>query len=228
METLLRATNLIKDYKSKDGISTLRVLDGIDIHVDYGSIISITGASGSGKSTLLHIMGGLDRPTLGDVLFRETSLNVLDDDDLASFRNRNLGFIFQFHHLLPEFSAIENVMMPGLIGGGRIDELRDKAGELLRKFGLDKRLEHRPSELSGGEQQRVAAARALMNDPDIIMADEPTGNLDDKNTESMLELLFSLRNDDNKTLVVVTHDLKIAGQCDIQYVLHQGQLRLNE
>jgi lipoprotein-releasing system ATP-binding protein len=228
MKPLLRATNLIKDYKSKDGDTILRVLDGVDIMVENRSIISITGASGSGKSTLLHIMGGLDRPTSGDVQFRETSLNVLSDDELASFRNRNLGFIFQFHHLLPEFTALENVMMPGLIGGGKIDELRDKALELLRKFGLAKRSEHRPSELSGGEQQRVAAARALMNNPDIIMADEPTGNLDDKNTDSMLDLLFSLRNDDGKTLVLVTHDLKIAARCDSQYVLLKGQLRLDE
>jgi lipoprotein-releasing system ATP-binding protein len=153
---------------------------------------------------------------------------ILNDDSLASFRNRNLGFIFQFHHLLPEFTAIENVMMPGLIGGSRIDELRADAGELLRKFGLQKRQDHRPSELSGGEQQRVAAARALMNNPDIIMADEPTGNLDDKNTDGMLDLLFSLRDHDNKTLVLVTHDLKIADQCDKQYVLHNGQLMLNE
>ncbi|TVQ14116.1 MAG: ABC transporter ATP-binding protein [Balneolaceae bacterium] len=228
MDTLLQAVNLIKDYKSKDGISTLRVLDGVDISITRGSIVSITGASGSGKSTLLHILGGLDRPTIGDVLFRQTNLNDLSDDNLAGFRNKNLGFIFQFHHLLPEFTAIENVMMPGLIGGGSLDELRGKALELLRKFSLDNRQDHRPSELSGGEQQRVAAARALMNDPDLILADEPTGNLDDKNTEGMLDLLFSLRDQDGMTLVMVTHDLKIADRCDEQFVLHKGQLRSNE
>jgi lipoprotein-releasing system ATP-binding protein len=227
MEILLQASNLIKDYRSKEDDSALRILDGVDISVNKGSVISITGASGSGKSTLLHILGGLDRPTLGDVFFRQTNLNNLGDDDLASFRNRNLGFIFQFHHLLPEFSAIENVMMPGLIGGGSIDELRGKAKELLGRFGLENRLEHRPAELSGGEQQRVAAARALMNDPDIILADEPTGNLDEKNTEAMLELLFSLREHENITLVMVTHDLKIAERCDNQFVLHKGQLRHN-
>jgi lipoprotein-releasing system ATP-binding protein len=228
MDTLLQAVNLIKDYKSKDGISTLRVLDGVDISITRGSIVSITGASGSGKSTLLHILGGLDRPTIGDVLFRQTNLNDLSDDNLAGFRNKNLGFIFQFHHLLPEFTAIENVMMPGLIGGGSLDELRGKALELLRKFGLDNRQDHRPSELSGGEQQRVATARALMNDPDLILADEPTGNLDDKNTEGMLDLLFSLRDQDGMTLVMITHDLKIADRCDGQFVLHKGQLRSNE
>lgn len=228
MDTLLQATNLIKDYKSKDGISTLRVLDGVDISITRGSIISITGASGSGKSTLLHILGGLDRPTTGDVLFRKTNLNDLSDDNLAGFRNKNLGFIFQFHHLLPEFSAIENVMMPGLIGGGNIEELRGKASELLGKFGLVNRQDHRPSELSGGEQQRVAAARALMNDPDLILADEPTGNLDEKNTEGMLDLLFSLRDVDEMTLVMITHDLKIADRCDEQFVLHKGQLRSND
>jgi lipoprotein-releasing system ATP-binding protein len=228
MDTLLQAVNLIKDYKSKDGVSTLRVLDGVDISITRGSIVSITGASGSGKSTLLHILGGLDRPTVGDVLFRQTNLNDLSDDNLAGFRNKNLGFIFQFHHLLPEFTAIENVMMPGLIGGGSLDELRGKALELLSKFGLDNRQDHRPSELSGGEQQRVAAARALMNDPDLILADEPTGNLDDKNTEGMLDLLFSLRDQDGMTLVMVTHDLKIADRCDEQFVLHKGQLRSNE
>ena len=228
MDTLLQASNLTKDYKSKDGISILRVLDGVDISINRGSVTSITGASGSGKSTLLHILGGLDRPTTGQVLFRQTNLNNLSDDNLAVFRNQNLGFIFQFHHLLPEFTAIENVMMPGLISGKGMEELRDKAAELLGKFGLGNRLDHRPSELSGGEQQRVAAARALMNDPDLILADEPTGNLDDKNTDGMLDLLFSLRDQDGMTLVMVTHDLKIADRCDEQLVLHKGQLRFND
>lgn len=224
-EIILDAQQLVKEFPSKNDSEKLRVLDGVDIQVHPGQKVSIVGASGSGKSTLLHILGGLDRPTSGLVSFRGTDLTSLNNDALASFRNNSLGFIFQFHHLLPEFTALENVFMPGLIRkNGNFKQLNTKAEELLSGFGLGDRLHHRPSELSGGEQQRVAVARALINSPAVVLADEPTGNLDEKSTERLLDVLFSAVENMGLALVLVTHDMGIASACDKTYRLERGKL----
>lgn len=214
MEPILFARSLTKSYAEKASGEKLEVIRGIDMDIDPNEIVAIVGASGSGKSTLLHLLGGLDRADSGDVFFRGTNMSKLNATELAAFRNQNMGFVFQFHHLLPEFTALENVMMPALIGG-QFSGLREaRAKELLDQFGLSKRYDHRPSELSGGEQQRVAVARALMNKPDLLLADEPTGNLDERNTLSLLEQLFELRKELSITVVMVTHDKKIAQRCD--------------
>lgn len=214
MEPILFARDLKKSYAEKESGDKLEVIRGIDIDIMPNEIIAIVGASGSGKSTLLHLLGGLDRADSGDVFFRGTNLSLLNQADLAAFRNQNMGFVFQFHHLLPEFSALENVMMPALIGGKFTTQREERAKELLDQFGLAKRYGHRPSELSGGEQQRVAVARALMNKPDLLLADEPTGNLDERNTLALLDQLFELRKQLSITVVMVTHDKKIAQRCD--------------
>jgi len=224
MSVILKAENISKTYESKEHGQTLHVLSNINLEIHKGESIAIVGASGSGKSTLLHILGGLDTPTTGTILFNGTKISSLNKDELATFRNRNMGFVFQFHHLLPEFSAIENVFMPGLIAKTPFNELKDKAAELLNQFGLGGRLNHRPSELSGGEQQRVAVARALINDPEIILADEPTGNLDENSTGNLLNILFPLVESRNLTLVLVTHDMQIASTCTKTYKLERGSL----
>ncbi|MEX0928828.1 MAG: ABC transporter ATP-binding protein [Balneolales bacterium] len=221
---ILSATGIFKDYPGNNGSGPLTVLNDVNIGIRHSAVTTIIGSSGSGKSTLLHILGGLDRPTKGQVLFNGVDLNAMSENELAAFRNKKIGFVFQFHHLLPEFTALENVFMPGLISGGTKDELNAKASGLLRMLGLGDRLEHRPSQLSGGEQQRVAVARSLMNDPDVIMADEPTGNLDDRNTKSMLDILFMLKEERNLSLVLVTHDYKIAGRSDFVHELTDGRL----
>ena len=221
---ILEGRGLTRKYADKSSGESLEVLRGIDIQIPENSFVSIVGASGSGKSTLLHLLGGLDYPTSGTVRYRGRELSRLNAADLAAFRNKNLGFIFQFHHLLPEFSAVENVFMPGMIAGGTQKALRDKAAGLLSRFGLGDRLEHRPSELSGGEQQRVAVARALMNQPDVLLADEPTGNLDEANTESLLQILFELKNEKSFSLVMVTHDTRIASTADYSYQIEGGYI----
>ncbi|MEX0780389.1 MAG: ABC transporter ATP-binding protein [Balneolales bacterium] len=223
-ESILAATGIYKEYPSNDGAGSITVLNGVDISIQASAVSTIIGSSGSGKSTLLHILGGLDRPTKGTVLFDGSDLNKMSENHLASFRNKKVGFVFQFHHLLPEFTALENVFMPGLISGMAKDELYEKASGLLKRLGLGARVEHRPSQLSGGEQQRVAVARALMNNPEVIMADEPTGNLDDKNTGIMLDILFNLKEEENLSLVLVTHDYKIADRSDYVYELTSGKL----
>ncbi len=223
-DLLLQATGITKDYFEKKTGEPLHVLRGVDLNISQNALISIVGASGSGKSTLLHIVGGLDRPTSGEVKFRGTKLNDLSGEELANFRNRNLGFVFQFHHLLPEFTALENVYMPGLIAGRPVKELEQEATQLLDRFGLKERTDHRPSELSGGEQQRVAVARALINRPDILLADEPTGNLDESNTASLLELLFELKKEFGLTIVIVTHDKQIAGSCEQTFSMEKGRI----
>jgi lipoprotein-releasing system ATP-binding protein len=187
------------------GASRLEVLRGIDLEIRQGEAVCIVGSSGAGKSTLLHILGTLDRPTLGKVIFRGVDLSRESDEALAEFRNRAMGFVFQFHHLMSEFTAIENVMMPCRIGGLSLKESREKAEQLLELLGLKERLTHYPSELSGGEQQRVAIARALVRGPEILFADEPTGNLDTANAALIQELFFDLKKRLNLTLVVVTH-----------------------
>ncbi|MCH8556524.1 MAG: ABC transporter ATP-binding protein [Balneolia bacterium] len=219
---IIQASGITKEYYEKETGEPLRVLRGIDLSIEEDSLISIVGSSGSGKSTLLHIIGGLDRPTAGDVLYRGTNLNSLNAEELAKFRNKNLGFVFQFHHLLPEFSALENVFMPAMIAGRPQQQIEKEAKDLLERFGLGQRASHRPSELSGGEQQRVAVARALINKPDILLADEPTGNLDEANTTSLLNLLFGLKKELGITIVMVTHDKQIAAQCDKNYQIEQG------
>ena len=201
--TILKAEGLRRRF------GTLEVLKGIDLQVEEGELLSIVGASGAGKSTLLHILGGLDRPDRGDVLYRGTSIFSRGEEGLALYRNREVGFVFQFHHLLNDFSALENVMMPCLIGGMDRREARDRAERLLAKVGLKGRLHHRPPELSGGEQQRVAVARALVMSPKILFADEPTGNLDTRTGGEVFSLLETF-NRDGLTIVLVTHNEELS------------------
>jgi len=222
--TVLECRDIEKMYKSKSNGEDLQILRGVNLAIRKSELISIVGSSGSGKSTLLHILGGLDRPNSGDVFWHGESIYDYKPEILADLRNRHIGFVFQFHHLLPEFTALENVMMPALIGGTDHDKASERAADLLDRFGLNERLEHRPTELSGGEQQRVSMARALMNNPSIILADEPTGNLDEKNTESILQLLFELRETEGVSVVLITHENDIARRCDTVYSLHHGVL----
>ncbi len=219
---LLKAENIHKSYTGK--AEPVHVLKGVDIQIGQDDLIAIVGSSGSGKSTMLHIIGGLDRPDEGTIRFREADLARMDDVTLARFRNRNIGFVFQFHHLLPEFTALENVFMPGLIAGRSMNDIRKRAEYLLEETGLGNRMDHRPSELSGGEQQRVAVARALMNEPEIIMADEPTGNLDEANSEKLLSVLMDLRKKEHTAIVLITHDPRIADFTSSVYQLHHGRL----
>jgi lipoprotein-releasing system ATP-binding protein len=192
------------------GASRLDVLRGIDLDIQTGEAVCIVGSSGAGKSTLLHVMGTLDKPTLGKVFFKNADLTRESDEKLAEFRNQSMGFVFQFHHLMAEFSAVENVMMPCRIGGLSIQESRTRAEKLLDLLGLKERVNHFPSELSGGEQQRVAIARALVREPQVLFADEPTGNLDTVNAGKIQDLFFELKEKLNLTLVVVTHDMAFA------------------
>jgi len=188
----------------------LEVLKGIDLSVKTGEFISIIGASGAGKSTLLHIIGSLDQADEGTIQIDGTALNSLKLKALAQFRNKHIGFIFQFHHLLPEFSALENVCLPGLIAGRKENELKIQATDLLHKLAMENRMDHKPGQLSGGEQQRVALARALINNPKILLADEPTGNLDEQNAKQVLNMIMNLKSENNMTVILVTHDYKIA------------------
>jgi lipoprotein-releasing system ATP-binding protein len=211
VEPLIRTEGLNKSFSTQGG--SLHVLKDIDLDVYSGEMVAIMGPSGAGKSTLLHILGALDRPSSGRVLYAGREIFRLDDDGLASFRNRRIGFVFQFHHLLPEFTAIENTMMPALINGLDWQEATDRAYRLLREVGLSERLTHRPGELSGGEQQRVAVARALMLQPDVVLADEPTGNLDTKTAQELFELMLALNRDRKITFIVVTHNEALASRC---------------
>lgn len=210
--TEIRAIDLQKSYLS--GPIELHVLKNINITVRVGEFISIVGASGVGKSTLLNLLGALDRPTGGKVLYDGQDVFELTDKELARFRNSELGFVFQFHHLLPEFTAIENVMMPALIARKEKEEARSMANELLKRVGLAGRERHRPGELSGGEQQRVAVARALVNNPKVVLADEPTGNLDRKTGEEIHDLLWELNEKMNQTFIIATHNETLARQSD--------------
>jgi lipoprotein-releasing system ATP-binding protein len=221
LSAMLLTVELYKSYLS--GSVELPVLKGIDIAVKAGEIISVVGASGVGKSTLLNLLGALDRPTGGTILYEGQDIFKLTNRELALFRNREVGFVFQFHHLLPEFSAIENVMMPALIAGKRKEEAQTLAAELLKNVGLAEREQHRPSELSGGEQQRVAVARALVNNPRVVLADEPTGNLDRKTSEEVHDLLWELNERMNQTFVIATHNEGLAQRCDRIIKLADGQ-----
>ena len=205
---MLTATNIIKNY------GKLPVLRGVDIQITKGEIISIVGSSGAGKSTLLHILGTLDKADQGSVLLEGQRIELLTGRKLSAFRNKNIGFVFQFHHLLPEFTALENVCIPGWIAGTKKKEIIEKATGLLTTLGLAGRLENKPQQLSGGEQQRVAVARALINNPSIIMADEPTGNLDSTNAKELHQLFIDLRNQFNQTFLIVTHNEEMAQMSD--------------
>jgi len=200
----------------------LHVLKGVDVIIQPGEIVSIVGASGAGKSTLLHIMGTLDQADEGTIAVGERVLSNMGGDKLADFRNLELGFIFQFHNLLPEFTAEENIMIPGLIGGKPEKELRKRVKELATLLGIEGRLDHKPSELSGGEQQRVAVARALINSPKIIFADEPSGNLDSASAQSLHELFFKLRDEFGQSFVIVTHNQELAQMADRMLTMQDG------
>jgi len=224
MSKLIEAIGLSKSFRTEAG--ELQVLKGIDLAFHEGEMIGITGASGAGKSTLMHILGALDRPSSGKVLFRGTDIFSMDDTARARFRNQSIGFVFQFHHLLPEFNALENVMLPGLISGKSYESAEEKARGLLGDLGLSARLIHRPGELSGGEQQRVAVARALMQDSGLVLADEPTGNLDTATGNSLFELFLSLNSAKGITFVIVTHNTALADRC--HRVLHMADGRSSE
>lgn len=223
-DTILTGSNIVKTYPQKDGEGALTVLNDVSISIARGSIVSVIGASGSGKSTLLHVLGGLDKPDSGNVAWNDRIIYTMDDESLADFRNTELGFVFQFHHLLPEFTAIENIMMPALISGTDFSKAKTRASELMEQFGIPARAEHRPTQLSGGEQQRVAMARALMNNPKLILADEPTGNLDEENTDILLDMLFKLRELENVSILLITHEKDIAKRSDVIYQLSKGDL----
>jgi lipoprotein-releasing system ATP-binding protein len=205
---MLKATNITRNYNG------LSVLKGVDIFVNKGEIVSIVGSSGAGKSTLLHILGSLDKANSGEIWINNERIDTLKEKELAKFRNKHIGFVFQFHHLLPEFTALENVCIPGWIAGTNKNELEARALKLLKILGLQDRASHKPSELSGGEQQRVAVARALINNPDIVFADEPTGNLDSKHAQELHELFLHLQKTMGQTFLIVTHNEALAKMSD--------------
>jgi lipoprotein-releasing system ATP-binding protein len=226
MENIIRITGLKKSYTTEAG--ALDVLKGIDMEVERGVIAAVVGASGAGKSTLLHVMGTLDRPTAGSVFYDGRDVFKYDDRALAAFRNGSIGFVFQFHHLLAEFTAMENVMMPGLIqGAGRGKktraELEERAARLLGDLGLSHRLRHRPGELSGGEQQRVAVARALIMEPVVVLADEPTGNLDTNTSMELFDLLTKINENKHTTFIIVTHNEQLSARCQKIYEMVDGR-----
>jgi len=224
VNSLIEARGLRKSYASASG-EPLEVLQGVDLDVEAGTMVAIVGESGTGKSTLLHLLGALDRPDSGTVQFRGEDIFARGDRELARFRNESIGFVFQFHHLLPEFSALENVAMPALIAQKPLDQARGRAGMLLELLGLSERADHRPTQLSGGEQQRVAVARALMNEPALVLADEPTGNVDVRTGELLQDELIRLSRQMGQTFVVVTHSPAFASRADRVYTLRRGVLQ---
>lgn len=217
---MIKASNIVKRYGS------LNVLDNVSLQVNKGEIISVVGPSGAGKTTLLQIIGTLDKPDQGSLLINDVEISTLNSNKLAEFRNKNIGFVFQFHQLLPEFTAIENICIPAFIAGKQQNETREKALELLSFLRLEKRAEHKPQELSGGEQQRVAVARALINNPSVILADEPSGNLDSKNAKELHDLFFSLREKFNQTFIIVTHNQELANMSDRKLSMRDGSIIL--
>ena len=221
-EILLSASGLTKIYQGR--AEAVEVFKGLDLEVGRGEMVAVIGESGSGKSTLLHLLGGLDRPNAGSVKIDQIDITKSTELDLARFRNRQIGFIFQFHHLLPEFSAIENVMMPLLIGGELKQSAQIRALDLLKRIGLGERIEHRPGELSGGEQQRVALARAIVRSPQILLADEPTGNLDQRTGDEVRQLIRQLQIEERMSAIIVTHNERLAENCDRILRLENGRL----
>lgn len=215
---MIQAQNIVKRY------DTLTVLKGIDLEISKGEVVAIVGPSGAGKTTLLNIIGTLDKPDEGEVFIQGVKISSLKDQKLSEFRNSNIGFIFQFHRLLPEFTALENVCIPAMIGGASLKKSKKRAHGLLSQIGLGERVNHKPSELSGGEQQRVAVARALMNNPSFILADEPSGNLDSKNRTELHQLFFKLRDMYGQTFVIVTHDSELSTMADRRIEMRDGLL----
>jgi len=215
---MIRLTNIKKSY------GDLTVLNDINLDIQEQKVTVIVGPSGAGKSTLLHIIGTLDKADAGEVHFSDTDINTLKDRQLSEFRNKHIGFVFQFHHLLPEFTAIENVAMPALIAGTSKKEAEEKALELLELLGVAARKDHKPSELSGGEQQRVAVARALINNPEVVLADEPSGNLDSDNARDLHNLFFKLRDQLNQTFIIVTHNQELANMSDEKIMMKDGKI----
>jgi lipoprotein-releasing system ATP-binding protein len=215
---MIESKDITKSY------GDLQVLKGVNFTINKGEIVSVVGASGAGKTTLLQILGTLDRADGGDIIFENKSTSSLSKKDLAQFRNQNIGFVFQFHHLLPEFTALENVCLPGYIGKRNKKEVEKRAKELLIQLGLEDRIEHKPNELSGGEQQRVSVARALINDPALILADEPSGNLDSKTAKELHQLFFDLRDKFQQTFVIVTHNEDLAKMADRTLVMKDGMI----
>lgn len=215
---MIRTEGLRKTYGS------LEVLKGVDLEINKGEIVSVVGASGAGKSTLLHILGTLDKPSSGSLFFNDQEISKWNDKTLAGFRNQHIGFIFQFHNLLPEFTALENVCIPSFIQNKSKAESEERAVHLLGILGMSHRIDHKPGALSGGEQQRVAVARALMNNPSVIFADEPSGNLDSKNAKELHELFFQLRKDFNQTFVIVTHNEELAKMADRMLIMKDGKV----
>jgi len=226
---IMRAVGVHKHYQM--GRADLHVLRGVDIAAHTGEWLCILGASGSGKSTLLHLLGGLDTPDEGDVMFRDQSLFALSTAERDRFRNQHVGFVFQFYHLLPELNVVENTLISAMVGASlgvwsrQRTELRERASELLGRLGLGERLHHRPNELSGGERQRVAIARALINQPDVLLADEPTGNLDRETGKTILDVLEKIHDEEQQTVVMVTHDHSVADRADRVLTLELGKLR---
>jgi len=218
MPAIITAKGIKKSY------GALPVLKGIDLQIQQGEVISIVGASGAGKTTLLHILGTLDTPDAGLLSYEDQRIDSYSARELAHFRNAHIGFIFQFHHLLPEFTAIENVCIPAFIAKVKPAEAEARAKELLTRLGLGDRLTHKPSELSGGEQQRVAVARSLINNPKVVFADEPSGNLDSKTADELHQLFFTLRDEMNQTFVIVTHNNELADMCDRKLVMSDGNM----
>ena len=221
--TLLRAVQLHKTYQSAS--KQIDVLSGLDFEIKTGTMIAIMGASGVGKSTLLHLLGGLDRPDSGEILFEGEDILKFSPDQLAAFRNQKVGFVFQMHHLLPEFDTLENTMMPHLLRDYDRKRAAERAKSILKEVGLTERLDHRPGQLSGGEQQRVAVARALMRDPVLVLADEPTGNLDETTADSIFQLFRELHQRRQLAFVIATHNPELAAVCDEIYILHDRKLQ---
>ncbi len=217
---VVTASNIYKKYGS------VEVLKGVDISIEKGEIVSIVGSSGAGKSTLLHIIGTLDKADAGEVFINDTNLSRLSGKKLAAFRNKHIGFVFQFHHLLPEFTALENVCIPGWLSAQKNSEVKNRAEELLNILGLKHRINHKPGALSGGEQQRVAIARALINNPEVVFADEPTGNLDSANARDLHNLFFDLRKQFGQTFLIVTHNEELAHLSDRMLLMKDGKMVL--
>ncbi|OTQ57517.1 lipoprotein-releasing ABC transporter ATP-binding protein LolD [Gilliamella sp. A7] len=222
LQPLLSAKNLYKTYK--EGKMVTEVLKNVSFDIYPQSLLAIIGSSGSGKSTLLHLLGGLDKPTSGEIVFKSQQLNRLSEQEKAHLRNQEIGFVYQFHHLLPDFTALENVAMPLLIAGTSPSEAKKRAMAMLESVNLVKRANHRPAELSGGERQRVAIGRALINNPALVMADEPTGNLDKSTADAIFDLLIKLNREHGTAFLVVTHDLVLANKLDQQLIMSDGQL----